>query len=64
MKFYVLSRDILAAKPEEQFSLYDDIEVEREQEAWDIIEEEIATTNSQDWLLTKEEFLALKKVLE
>jgi hypothetical protein len=53
----------MSAKPEEQFSLHS-IEAEDTDEAWEIAEGEIATNNSQEWLLTENELSALKLVLQ
>lgn len=57
-KFICLSRDFISSNPEEQFST--DVFVARdEEEAFEIVEESIATNNSQDWLLTFVEARAL-----
>jgi hypothetical protein len=62
-KFIVLSRDFYST-PKKQFSLYDDVYAESQEEAWEIVEEEIATNNSQDWLMTEEEFEILKEMIK
>lgn len=62
-KFYVLHRDFMSAKPKEQFALKI-IKAEDSEVAYLEIEENIATNNSQEWLLTQAEFKELKKVLE
>jgi hypothetical protein len=40
------------------------IEAPDQEKAWQIVEEEIQTNMSQDWLLTREQILKLKKLLE
>jgi len=63
MTYAVLQRDYGTDNPNMQFSMYvikgkDTTEVE------DKIEESIANTNSQEWILTDKEFDALKKLID
>jgi len=61
-KFYVLQRDFMSAKPNKQFAI-ETIIAKDSEEAWEIIEGDIATNNSQEWLLTKCELNALRRLL-
>ncbi|HAH06665.1 MAG TPA: hypothetical protein DCM05_09095 [Elusimicrobia bacterium] len=40
------------------------IEAENDEEAWEIVQESIATNMSQDWLFTADEFGKLKELCE
>lgn len=62
-KFYCLQRDFQAKKPEEQFSLHDVRAVDQE-DAWEVIEEQFSSNNSQEWLMTEGELKALEKCLK
>ena len=62
MKFKVLSREFNTANPKEQFSIIE-IEAREKEHAWEIIEAEIASNFSQDWLMTMEEYESLKGIL-
>lgn len=58
-QFVVLSRDFGYNK----FYVVK-IKAKTEEEAWEIVENEIATTNSQDWLLDKESLKDLKEQIK
>jgi len=62
MKFKVISRDYNVANPQEQFTITE-IEARDREHAWEIVEAEIASNISQDWLLTIKEYDALKNIL-
>ena len=61
-KFIVLSRDFIAGAAEDQFSIQE-IEAADSDTAWEVIEEEIASQTTQDWLLNDAEFGVLKSML-
>ena len=61
-KYWILQRLFESSKPKEQFFLWV-TRAENIDEAWENTEQEIATNNSQEWLLTKEELKELQKVL-
>ncbi len=58
-KFYVLQRDLMC---DFDFRLHN-FEAENGEDAWGIVEEELSTNNSQEWLLDKRGFKALKEAL-
>jgi hypothetical protein len=53
----------MSAKPSKQFAL-ERIDAKDVDDAWAIIESDIATNNSQDWLLTKCELNALRRSIK
>lgn len=67
-KFYVLSRDFISADEDKQFDLSyiategEDLE-EARAKAWEIVEANISSNNSQDWLLSEKEYTALRSIL-
>ena len=62
MKFKVLSRNFDRANPKEQFSIIE-IEAKDREHAWEIVETNITSNISQDWLMTIKEYEALKSIL-
>jgi hypothetical protein len=60
MKFYVLQRDFFC---DYNFSLYE-IKAKNGERAWEKVEEQIASNNTQEWLLTEKGLEELKKTLK
>lgn len=61
-EFIVLQRDFMALKIEHRYALYD-IQAKDEEEAWQEVEDGISDTNSQEWLMTREEAKYLAKFI-
>lgn len=59
MKFYVLQREFLTG-----IIFIESLNAKNNEKAWQIIEEEITTNNSQEWLLTEKEFYDLKELIK
>lgn len=65
MVYWVLSRDFGYADKSEHRGFYlTKIKAENDNQAWEQIESDIATNNSQDWLLDKGQLKALKALLK
>jgi hypothetical protein len=62
MKFKVLQRHFNGT-PKQQFEIID-FEAENEEKAYEIIDEEISTNRSGEWLMTTKEYEELKKVIK
>ncbi len=62
MQFYCLQREFNNADPKKQFGLIA-FKAADTDDANEKIEEEISTNSSQEWLMTKGELSALKKLL-
>jgi hypothetical protein len=60
-KFYVIQR-FTQAEPQHQFKIFE-FEALTEDEAWDLVEEEISENTSVEWVMTEEEKEHLDKVL-
>jgi hypothetical protein len=57
-KYIVVSRDYLTSNPMQEFEACTLVGKDSE-EAWEVVEESVATNNSQEWLLSFEEARAL-----
>jgi hypothetical protein len=62
MEYHVLSRDFGTIMPKDQFCV-SILKAGDRDAAWLKIEESIANTNTQDWLLSQDEILKLKEVI-
>jgi len=62
MKFYVLQRDYGYIELNKQFKIFV-LDYPNETEAWEYVEENIKNNDSEDWLLTEEQYTFLSSFL-